>query len=199
MSSLYYINDNIKDDNCWMNAKDGNNNQIEKYSLYYNDSAKEEKQTGSLPAIVTDHINLRGRPGYGLTDDYLVDTYSMLRNNQDSLTRDRCPIQLETRIFQAAPKLRGQGGNIDRELDVLSGSDSRTLPYGNNLTKDITIKAECNKSLMEVSTNNFIPLLDNIKAVQNPDNIIMTQVRGGEDTRSYVNKVKFNRCNKNLR
>lgn len=194
MSSLYYINDNIKDDNCWMNAKDGNNNQIEKYSLYYNDSAKEEKQTGSLPSIVTEHINLRGRPGYGLTDDYLVDTYSMLRNNQDSLTRDRCPIQLETRIFQAAPKLRGQSGNIDRELDMLSGSDSRLLPE-----KKEGEQSNCNKSLMEVSTNNFMPLLDNIKAVQNPDNIIMPHIRGGEDTRSYVNKVKFNRCNKNLR
>lgn len=204
MNKMYNTNANINSDNCWLNNKDGNNQQIEKYALYYNDTAKEENATGSLPSIVTEHVNLRGRPGYGLSDDYLIDTYSSLRNNEEGFTRDRVPIQLTTRIFQANPKLTGQPGNIDRELDLLSGSDSRTLPILSEkmngvFNGDTNVRPmRCNKSLMELQTNHFIPLLDNIKVVQNPENIIMPVVRGGEDTRSYINKLKFNRCNKNL-
>lgn len=197
MNNIYNTNANIKLDSCWLNNKDGNNQEIEKYALYYNDNAKEENVTGSLPSIATEHLNLRGRPGYGLSDDYLIDTYSSLRNNQDAMTRDRVPIQLSSRIFQANPKLTGQPGNIDRELDLLSGSDTRVMPTLSNADKTTNMEHyPCNKSIMELQTNQFVPLLDNIKVVQNPENIIMSQTRGGEDTRSYVNKLKFNKCNK---
>lgn len=198
MANTFNTNNNINLDNCWMNSKDGNNEQIEKYSLYYNDNAKQENITGSLPNMATDHINLRGRPGYGLADDYLIDTYSSLRNNADTMTRDRCPVQLETRIFHANPLLKGQTGNINRELDLLSGSDTRSLPTRSNADETTSVPIRCNKSLMELELNRFVPMLDNIKQIQNPNNIIMEQIRGGEDTRSYVNKLKFNKCNKNL-
>ena len=228
MTKSFNTDDNIRLDNCWMNNKEENNQQMEKYALYYNDNAREENITGSFPNIAVDHINLRGRPGYGLSDDYLIDTYSSLRNNTESLTRDKCPIHLESRIFLANPKLKGQPGNIDRELDLLSGSDTRSSvsnsysenksgtnggrggrgggsdgssgsrsSYGpdGSLTQP---SIHCNKSLMELQTHHFIPMLDNIKEVQNPNNIIMEQIRGGEDTRSYIHKLKFNKCNKNL-
>ncbi len=183
---MYNTNANINNDTCWMNAKDNVNTEIEKYALYNNDSAKETKSYGSLPGFAVDHVNLRGRPGYGVADDYLVDVYSQLRNDQGAMTRDRCPTQLNTRIFKGGPRLRGQSGNVDRELDILSGSDSRLLP-----------QATCsNKSLMETTHNKLPPLLDYIKEVQNPKNIIPEWTNGGEDTRSYLNKIKYNRFNK---
>ena len=52
---------------------------------------------------------------------------------------------------------------------------------------------------MELSTNKFIPLLDCVKEVQNPEHIIPSWTRGGEDTRSYINKVKFSKCSTNMR
>lgn len=190
MSDIYNANVAVNSDECWKQAKDTHNMQIEKYALYYNDNAKEKKNTGSLPSFTNEHINLRGRPGYGVADDYLVDIYSSLRNNPNSMTRDRCPIQLETRMFRGGPKLTGQQGNINKELDILSGSDTRFI-------KSDTTK--CNKSLMELSTNKFIPLLDCVKEVQNPEHIIPSWTRGGEDTRSYINKVKFSKCSTNMR
>ena len=37
------------------------------------------------------------------------------------------------------------------------------------------------------------PLLDFIKEVQNPDHIVPVWVNGGEDTRSYINRLNFNK------
>jgi len=197
--STYNADVRLNSDECWMNAKDNNNNQLEKYSLYYNDNAKVDKEIGSLPDIAYDHVNLHGRPGYGLADDYLIDTYSALRNNQSAMTRDRCPIQLITRTFTGGPQLRGKNGDINKELDVLSGSDTRTMPVFTNTDEVIgsseTNGFKCNKRLMEYTTNNFMPILDCVKEVQNPDNIVQSWIRGGEDTRSYINKVKFSKCN----
>ena len=198
MTDIYNANVAVSSDSCWKQAKDTHNMQMEKYALYYNDTAKEKKNIGSLPTFSIDHINLRGRPGYGLADDYLVDTYSSLRNNPNAMTRDRCPIQLETRMFSGGPKLTGQPGNINKELDLLSGSDTRLQSLGPS-SENIDLVPRCNKSIMELSMNKFMPMLDCIKEVQNPDNIIPTWTRGGEDTRSYVNKVKFSKCNTNMR
>lgn len=197
MNRIYNTNDNIKLDTCWANSKDMNNKQIENYTIYYNDTVREEHPFGTLPTFANDHVNLRGRPGYGLTEDYLVDTYSTLRNNVDGSTRDRCPVQLVTRMFKGNPKLRGQSGNINRELDLLSGSDTRTTPVLSNADETMNTQPfRCNKSIMEMEFSNFMPLLDNVLQVQNPNNIIMPTIRGGEDTRSYENKLKFNKCNK---
>ena len=196
MSSLYDANAHLNSDTCWMNAKDTYNDNLGKYALYYNDTAKENKPTGSLPNMAIDHVNLRGRPGYGLSDDYLIDTYSSLRNNQDAMTRDRCPIQLITRTFAGGPQLRGNGGDIQKELDVLSGSDTRNMPALSNADENVSQPYRCNKSIMEVTTNEFMPMLDCIKEAQKPEHIVYDWIRGGEDTRSYKNKAKFNRCNR---
>ena len=204
MDKTYNANVHLNSDECWMNSKDNNNSQLEKYAMYYNDSAKVDKKTGSLPNIALDHVNLHGRPGYGLSDDYLIDNYSALRNNKQSMTRDRCPIQLSSRTFKGGPKLTGKTGDIDRELDILSGTDTRTIPairstpvFSNDNEKTESTTVFGNKIIMEQSMNNFMPLLDCVKEVQNPDNIVQSWTRGGEDTRSYVNKVKFNKCNIN--
>jgi len=198
MTQLYNANVAVNSDACWMNAKDMNNDSMGKYALYYNDTAQEKKPSGSLPNMSLEHVNLRGRPGYGLSDDYLIDTYSALRNNPDAMTRDRCPIQLVTRTFAGGPRLTGKTGDINKELDVLSGSDTRIMPVMSNADETTNTQPfRCNKTIMEQTTNKFMPLLDCIKEVQNPQNIVPSWTRGGDDTRSYINKVKFSKCIRN--
>lgn len=192
MDKTYNANVHLNSDTCWMNAKDKNNSILEQYSLYNNDTSRKEKEYGSMPDFLLDHVNLHARNGYGVSDDYLIDSYSSLRANKESMTRDRCPIQLITRTFAGGPRLTGKTGDINKELDVLSGSDTRYTPVTSG-GMDSRQEIKCNKSIMEQTTNQFMPMLDCIKDVQNPDNIVPSWQRGGEDTRSYVNKVKFNK------
>jgi len=176
----YQMGTNICSDTCWKNAKENNNKEISDYNLYdYHSFYNGNKEYGSLPDFRLDHANLRGKAGYGLADDYLIDNYSSLRNDPKSLTHDRCQIQLFERVFQAPPLLKGAQGNIDKELEVLAGND--TNPF------------KCKKSIMEKQFNMGYPLLDFMKEMQNPDNIVPEWVNGGEDTRSYKNRNEFNK------
>jgi hypothetical protein len=202
--NIYNADAQLNSDTCWMNAKDNNNSQLNKYSMYYNDNSRVDKEHGTLPNVAYDHVNLNGRPGYGVSDDYLVDVYSSLRNNKEGMTRDRCPIQLTTRTFAGGPKLQGKSRDIDKELDFLSGSDSRTIHdkflnvLDSDEDKEAKLNQNCNKLIMETTTNKFMPMLDCIKDIQDPNNIVPSWTRGGDDTRAYVNKVKFDKCYKNI-
>ena len=193
---MYNADTNISLDSCWMNAKDLKNKEIKSYNLYNNTFAKDEEPYGSLPPIVFDHVNLRGRPGYGLSDDYLIDVYSSLRNNPMSLTKDRSHIQLFSRTFSANPKLTGTPGDINKELDVLTGSDSRLLPPTKDKDSSFlreNIEPTFNKAIMEQQFDRFIPLVDCMKDIQDPEHIVPSWTRGGDDTRSYENKLKYSK------
>lgn len=179
----YNKDTNISSDTCWKNAKDTNNTDISNYTLYDKFSEyKSDSKMGSLPEISLEHPNLRGRPGYGLSDQHLIDNYSALRNDPKSLTHDKCNTQLFSRVFQAPPLLKGAEGDIEKELDLLSGSD--------------TNPNKCKKTIMEKNQRIGYPLLEFIKEVQKPENIVPVWTNGGEDTRSYKNRAEFNkRCN----
>jgi hypothetical protein len=176
---------NICSDTCWMDYKNHGNEKIMNYQTYEQSSQLIPCETPNvrLPAFMLDHPNLRGRAGYGLTDSCLVDTYNDLLKNDELMTRDRCRIQLFSRIFTGVPHLKGCAGDINKELELLAGSDT------NNLGTSTT----CRKSLMELQTHNPIPLIDCMKDIQNPDNIVPIWVNGGEDTRSYINRKNFNK------
>ncbi len=175
----YNMGTSVCSDTCWKNAKDSYNKQMENYNLFYNDTSEVEKPTGTFPEFALEHTNLRGRSGFGLTDDYLVDNYSALRNDPKSLTHDKCQTQIFERIFTACPLLKGSTGDIEKELDILSGNDT-------NMYK-------CKKNIMEKQLNNTYPLLDCLKEFQKPENIVPEWTNGGEDTRSYINRVNFNK------
>lgn len=176
----YDLNTNVSNDNCWRNVKDFNNNEINQYFLYNNSQEfNTDNKYGSLPNFRLEHPNLRGKPGYGLSDSYLIDNYSALRNDPDSLTHDKCGVQLFERVFQAPPLLKGAEGNLEKELDLLSGSDTNVF--------------KSKKSIMEREKRIGYPLLDPLKELQNPDNIVPQWTNGGEDTRSYKNRAEFNK------
>ena len=106
----------ICSDDCWKTAKELHNNKISEYNLYPNNFVECENPNVRMTDGYLEHPNLRGRPGYGLADDCLIDNDSMLRNNPDGLTHDRCRIQLNNRIFTSGPSLRCGAGNISEEL-----------------------------------------------------------------------------------
>lgn len=166
-------------DTCWNNAKELNNKGISDYYLLQNQLTDCIYPNVRMNDAYLNHPNLRGRPGYGLSDDCLIDNYSSLRNNPESLTHDKCRIQLVNRIFAAGPNLRCGNTNVGAELELIGGND--TNPF------------KCKKTIMEEEMNNFIPLLDCMKDIQNPNHIVPVWTNGGEDTRSYVNRTEFNK------
>lgn len=169
-------------DTCWKNAKELHNKQIADYNLYQNNFVECENPHVRMTDMYLSHPNLRGRPGYGLSDDCLIDNYSSLRNDPNAMTQDKCKIQLFQRIFSGGPNLRCGNTDISSELELLEGSD--TNPY------------KCKKTIMEEEMNNFIPLLDCMKDIQDPKHIVPVWTNGGEDTRSYVHRAEFNKnCN----
>lgn len=178
----YNMGTNIASDTCWKNSRENNNKEIYDYSIY-NEYAvfnkEDDKTICSLPEMALEHPNLRGRCGFGLVDNNLVDNYSALRNDPKSLTHDKCSIQLYERVFQAPPLLKGAEGDLEKELDLLSGND--------------TNHNKCRKGIMEYEARIGYPLIDCLKDIQNPDNIVPSWTNGGEDTRSYKNRAEFNK------
>jgi|TARA_B110001450_G_scaffold211555_1_gene203184 hypothetical protein len=176
----YNMDTNIASDTCWKNARENNNNEIYDYSIYNEYSVYSSKDTiCSLPEISLEHANLRGRCGFGLSDNKLIDNYSSLRNDPNSLTHDKCSVQLYERVFQAPPLLKGAEGDLEKELDLLSGNDT-------NLNK-------CKKNIMENEQRIGYPLIECLKDIQHPDNIVPNWTNGGDDTRSHKNRAEFNK------
>ena len=182
MSNKFDGSTSLCTDTCWNVAKDLHNKKIEGYNIFPNNPIDCTSPYVRMTDMYLDHPNLRGRPGYGLADDCLIDSYSKLRNDPSSMTHDKCRMQLLSRIFTSGPNLRCGKTNIGSELQLIQG--------------DNTNNVQCRKSIMEEEMNNFMPLLDCVKDVQDPDNIVPKWVNGGEDTRSYINRAEFNKhCN----
>ena len=184
MTNTYFdYQNNMCSDSCWQDYKNYQNDKIVNYNTYEKSSQLLDCKFPDVrvPQFMYDHPNLRGRPGYGLSDSCLIDNYNDLIKNDNLVTRDRCRIQLSRRIFTDAPQLKGCSGDTSKELDILSGSD--------------TTSGICRKSLMELQLKQPVPLVDCLKDIQNPDNIVPIWTNVGEDTRSYINRQNFNRSN----
>jgi len=176
----------LNSDMCWQSYKNFQNDKSFDYYTYekYSQLLDCKADTARVPTFMYDHPNLRGRAGYGLTDPCLVDIYSDLIKNDTLLTKDRCKVQLTSRIFTAVPQLKGCSGDINKELDIITGSETINNTINGN-----------RKLLMEKQIKHPIPLVDSMKDIQNPDNIVPLWVNGGEDTRSYINRFNFNKNN----
>ena len=181
-NTVFDNQNNLCTDTCWQSYKNYQNDKIVNYNTYEKSTQLLECESPNvrLPAFMYDHPNLRGRAGYGLSDPCLIDTYSDLIKNDTLITKDRCKIQLTSRIFTGIPQLKGCSGDINKELDIMTGSDTNN---GNR------------KTLMEQQIRYPTPLVDAMKDIQNPDNIVPLWVNGGEDTRSYINRFNFNKNN----
>ena len=169
-------------DKSWREAKDIRNSEIDSYYHYNTNFVNCKPNHVQMPAFYLDHINLRGRPGYGWSEDCTINTDSELRNDPRRLTKDRCNIQLSHRLFQGCPNLRPMG-DTDKELDILAGNDTDLMLNQNG----------CKRTLSEIQTYHPQPLLDCVAQVAQPNNTVESEwnKRGGSDTRSYINRKKF--------
>jgi hypothetical protein len=181
MATFFDKQNSFCSDSCWQQYKDAGNDKIINYNTY--DKSVQlldcENPKARVPEFMYDHPNLRGRSGFGLADPCLIDVYNQMVKNENLMTHDRCKIQLNSRIFTSSPQMKGSIGDIDKELEILSGTDTNTY--------------RCRKTLMELQLNQPIPLVDCMKDIQNPEHIVPMWINGGEDTRSYINRLNFNK------
>lgn len=182
MDNLFNIAKNVHSDDCAEEAKDIQNEGMFGYHTYNYIPVECDGQNAVYPDFSYEHVNLRGRSGYGVSDGCVVDKYSVLRNDPKQLTRDRCRTQLFSRIFQGCPNLRGGVVNPDDEMPILQGTGSRDFDG---------YLFECKKSITELETYHPIPLLDCVKDVQKPDNCVEPWTHGGDPTRDYIRRQEF--------
>lgn len=165
-------------DDCAKEAKDTQNEGIFGYSVYRELPVKKcEPPQARYPEFSYNHVNLRGRVGYGYAEDCLVDKFSALRNDPSQLTRDRCRQQLYTRIFQGCPNLKPGVADPDLEMPIMQGISNGNLE-GTTLS--------CKRAIMEKPMNNIIPLVSCMQDIQDPDHLVEPWTRGGIDTRDHV-------------
>jgi len=172
----------VRSDCCAEETKDVQNNAILDYELYQYLPVKCDNEHARYPEFAYEHVNLHGRVGYGISDGCVVDNYSKLRTDPAVLTRDRCRIQLFSRIFQGCPNLAGGIADSDAEMPILQGLGTRDLDG---------VSYVCKKAITEMQTNKPMPLLDCTKEVQNPVHIVEEWIRGGDATRDYVRRQEF--------
>lgn len=182
MSNIYMKSCDIYNDTCWMEAKDHRNTQIDNYNHYNTNFVDCKNPNIRMPSFYLDHVNLTAAPHPNVAnhpDDCLIDNESGLKINRDKQTRDRCNIQLYHRMFQACPNLRPGVGDPSKELDVLAGNDTTHIDN------------KCTNNIMEKQTYQFIPMLDCVKSVQDPEHVVESWTRGGSATRDFVNRREF--------
>jgi hypothetical protein len=180
--SLFNTGKNVCSDDCAQEARDIRNEGIFGYETYNYIPIDCDGEHARFPTFSYDHVNLRGRPGRGLADACVIDKYSELRNDPKQLTRDRCHIQLFSRIFQGCPNLRKGVVNPDQEMPIIQGTDTGGFDgylFG------------CKRAITELETKHPVPLLDCVKEVQNPKHCVESWIRGGEPTRDFIRRQEF--------
>jgi hypothetical protein len=172
----------LYNDTCHQESKDISNKIINDYFHYNRNFIKCEDDKVRIPNFYLDHVNLRGTPHPNVAnhpDSCLIDSESLLRNDKSKITKDRCNIQLYQRMFQAGPNLTPGIGDFNTELDILSGTNSKHVTN------------TCFDNIMEKQTYKMIPMLECVSKIQDHEHIVPKWIRGGEDTRNYINRKKF--------
>ena len=180
---IFLGNKRICSDSCAKEARDHNNDQIFNYELYQNIPIECQSTSARFPTFAYDHVNLSGRAGYGVSDSCTIDTFSALRNDPSQLTRDRCRIQLFSRIFQGCPNLRPGIVDPDQEMPLVQGTSTTNNYEG--------VYYPAKRALTEYETKHPDPLLDCSMSVQDPKHIIEPWTWGGEPTRDFVRRQEF--------
>lgn len=180
--NVYMNSRRLCSDECAKEAKDMQNDGIINYELYQYLPVECDGVNARFPTFAYDHVNLKGRIGYGVAEGCVIDNDSSLRNDPARMTRDKCRTQLFTRIFQGCPNLACGVADPDQEMPILQGSGSSTWEG---------INYPCKRTIMEAQHYKFDPLLDCVKKVQEPEHIVEAWQRGGTDTRNYMLRQEF--------
>jgi len=181
-TSVFMDSRRLCSDDCAKEARDKQNEEISGYNLYTYHPVACESPKAQFPAFSYDHVNLRGRVGYGLADDCIVDRYSSLRTDPSVLTRDRCRVQLFSRIFTGCPNLKPGVADAGEELKITQGQSSTNLEG---------VTYSCKRAVMEKQTANFTPLIPCVAEIQKEEHIVEPWIRGGDSTRDFVRRQEF--------
>lgn len=190
----FQTSDRYATDACGKKVRDDQNTRIDQHLMYnyFNEplACEPSKMKGGMriPEFVYEHPSLRATSiGVGVTDPCVVDTYSSLRNDPASSTRDRCKTQLVTRIFKNVPTVRPGGGWEDYNRLVPTEAVPQAT-VGNNSGGDCA----SNKVLMENEWGWKAPIVDSLrKELSDPGTRVEAFVRGGDTTR----KIDSYTCN----
>ncbi len=171
-SSLYY-------DRCMNDFKNSTNNKIFEHSF-------DPTFIKSKPETSRDKY-IRNTKVLGTLESKNPDNKGKYINVNTSLrngimTHDGHRNQLDTRLFPGAPFL-AQGQSILKNPDLSSKL----------MQAQHTRSNKSQGSMVDVSIDNFVPLLPCIKNnIQNPDHIIPEYwVRGGMSTRSVIRNIDY--------
>jgi len=176
-SKLFDGGNRLRQDCCAREGRDIMNEGVEGYALYRHFHVPCNRPNARVPEFQYDHVNLRGKIGYGVSDGCAIDSYSQLRNDPNQLTRDRCRIQLFRRLFQGCPNLKPGVRDPAAELALQQGTPGS---YWEGLN------IPCKKTLTELQTQKPIPLVDCMKDVNDPSRVVPPFAWGGVDTRDYM-------------
>ena len=165
-------------DTCAINTREYQNMDINKYNLYNywktsdNDCDPEVKKMQDFAV----ENYLHPKEGYGFTNGCRVDNDTQLR--WETITADRTPTQLFTRIFQAVPDL--SSGPVRPELESKLQQGEFTHQYHNHPCED------------KNWPNYFTPMIPCLKqTVQDPKHIVEPWTRGGDFTRDTLKQEEF--------
>ena len=75
MSNKFDSSTSLCTDTCWKVAKDLHNKKIEGYNIFPNNPVDCTSPYVRMTDMYLDHPNLRGRPGYGLSEYRLTFSY----------------------------------------------------------------------------------------------------------------------------
>jgi hypothetical protein len=160
-------------DECAIDSQNEQNKRIEDYMMFdfFRGNNCEASNVKVNEFMTENHMTIRD--GLGFTTGCLVDQDSMLRIDTNKVNRDKN--QMFTRTFQAVPDMSRGNVDVDNESRIQQGE----------ITFD---DFQCQGKPLDVFTPLIPCLMENI---QDPEHIVESWVRGGENTRDTLKQKDF--------
>ena len=181
--SIFDVENNLRTDACARDNRDRMNDKTSDYALYQHLFQPCEPHKARSPDFQLDHPNLHLKIGYGFTDDCSVDTDSTLRNNNPGFTRDRCRIQLNSRVFQGVPNMKPGQRDAGREMEIQQGMPGSYLEGTGGMPT--------RKTISEVRFFEPTPLIPCMADINAPEHVVPPFQWGGEDTRDFMRRQEM--------
>ena len=182
MKSLFKNKTRLHEDECDVESKDIQNNNIYEYmsmNIFQTNKNNEKECSESLNKIrdfsVNNHMHIRD--GMGVTNACYVDHDSEVRNKFE-MTSDKAKQQLYTRIFQGVPNINRGGFEAEVDAKMTQG--------------DLHVKSDYCDIISEKSFDRFEPMKEcMLNKNQNIENVIPEWQWGGEGTRDVLSQRDF--------
>lgn len=182
MKSLFENRTRLHEDECDVESKDLQNDNIYEYrmlNVFQTNKNTEKECVANMNKLrdfsVNNHMNIKD--GIGFTNACHVDNDSEVRNKMQ-MTSDREKQQLITRMFQGGPNINKGGFEAETDSKMTQG--------------DFSVRKDYCDILSEKSFDRFEPMKEcMLKNVQNEKHLIPEWQWGGEGTRDVLSQRDF--------